>query len=266
MGILNVTPDSFSDGGKYLVSDLAVEQAVKLISDGADILDIGGESTRPGADPVSEEEEIRRVIPVIERLASSTSIPISIDTYKPEVARCALNAGARIVNDVSGVQIGSRMLEVCLEHPCGVISMHMQGKPKTMQADPQYSNVVEDLCNHFANWLEAVEKAGLNRERLVIDPGIGFGKTARHNLEILTNISRFRSLGRPVLVGHSRKRFIQKVLGKSKDEFHGGTIGVSVGLAAQSVDILRVHDVAANRDALIAWKACIEPESWLSSI
>lgn len=266
MGILNVTPDSFSDGGKYLVSDLAVEQAAKLISEGADILDIGGESTRPGADPLSEAEEIQRVIPVIERLAVSTSIPISIDTYKPEVARLALNAGARIVNDISGVQVGSKMLEVCLEHACGVISMHMQGTPKTMQADPRYSNVVEDLCRHFANWLEAVEQAGLIRERLVIDPGIGFGKTPQHNLEILTNISRFRSLGRPVLIGHSRKRFIQKVLGKSKDECHAGTIGVSIGLASQSVDILRVHDVAVNRDALIAWRACVSPEAPANSI
>jgi dihydropteroate synthase len=256
MGIVNVTPDSFSDGGQFLVTDLAVEHALKLVSDGADILDIGGESTRPGADPVPPDEELHRVIPVIERLARSTTIPISIDTYKAEVAEQALTAGARIVNDITGVQPGSKMLDVCLKWPCGVISMHMQGTPKTMQQNPQYLHVVDELCQHFSKWLEAVEQAGLSRERLVIDPGIGFGKTAQHNLEILSNIGRLHELGRPVLVGHSRKRFLQKILGRQIDERLYGTVGVSIALAQQSVDIIRVHDVAANRDALIAWNAC----------
>jgi dihydropteroate synthase len=257
MGIVNVTPDSFSDGGKYHVTDLAVEQATRLVAEGADILDIGGESTRPGADPVMLEEELRRVIPVIERLVSSTTVPISIDTYKPEVARQALRSGATIVNDVKGVAAGSEMLEICLKHPCGVISMHMQGSPQTMQLNPHYENVVEELYQHFAAWLDNVEKAGLSRERIVIDPGIGFGKTAHHNLEILSNISRLRLLGRPVLIGHSRKRFLQKILARPFDERVFGTVGVSIALAQQNTDILRVHDIAANRDALTAWRATL---------
>jgi dihydropteroate synthase len=176
MGIVNVTPDSFSDGGKYNAVDLAVEQALRLVEEGADILDIGGESTRPGAEPVSLEEELRRVIPVIQRLASDIRVPISIDTYKPEVARQALQGGARIVNDISGLRSDSRMIEVCLDHPCGVISMHMQGTPQTMQINPQYGNVVDELCDHFTRHLDDLERAGLPRERVVVDPGIGFGK------------------------------------------------------------------------------------------
>ena len=266
MGIVNVTPDSFSDGGKYLVTDLAVGQALQLIDEGADILDIGGESSRPGAEPVPLDEELRRVIPVIERLSSLVSVPISIDTYKPEVARQALQSGARIVNDISGVHADSGMLDVCLQHPCGVISMHMQGTPKTMQVDPRYMSVVEDLCLHFSAWLIDVERAGLPRERIVIDPGIGFGKTAQHNLDILSNIARFHELRPgPILIGHSRKRFLQKVLGHQLDERAYGTVGVSIALAQQNVDILRVHDVAAHRDAIIAWRATL-PKSLRNSV
>ena len=255
MGILNTTPDSFSDGGKYLAVDLAVEHGLRLAAEGADLLDIGGESTRPGAQPVSREEEIRRVIPVIERLNGLIKIPLSIDTSKSEVAKQALKSGAQIVNDISGLRFDPRMIEICCETACGVICMHIQGTPQTMQTAPQYNNVVDELCEDFTARLNSLERAGLPRERIVIDPGIGFGKTADHNLEILSNIARFRELGRPVLIGHSRKRFLQKVLGQTLDERLFGTVGVSIGLAQQHVDILRVHDVAANRDAITAWRA-----------
>lgn len=255
MGILNTTPDSFSDGGQHATVDLAVEHGLRLVEDGADILDIGGESTRPGAEPVSLAEELRRVLPVIERLAGMVAVPISIDTSKAEVARRAIQTGARIVNDISGLHFDPRMVEVCIENPCGVICMHIQGTPQTMQIDPHYDNVVEDLLTDFSIRLDSLEAAGLPKERLVIDPGVGFGKTAQHNLEILSNISRFQQLGRPVLIGHSRKRFLQKVLQRNLDERLFGTIGVSIALAEQGVDLLRVHDVRANRDAILAWRA-----------
>ena len=255
MGILNATPDSFSDGGKFATVDQAVEQGLRLVEEGADILDIGGESTRPGAESVPLDEELRRVIPVIERLAGLVTIPISIDTSKAEVARQALKSGARIVNDISGLRFDPLMIETCVENPCGVICMHIQGTPQTMQIDPQYNNVVEDLCADFSQRLDDLERAGLPRDRIVIDPGVGFGKSAHHNLEILKNIARFHGLGRPVLIGHSRKRFLQKVIQRSLDERLAGTIGVSIALAEQGVDLLRVHDVGANRDAILAWHA-----------
>lgn len=255
MGILNATPDSFSDGGRYLAIDQAVEHGRKLAEDGADILDIGGESTRPGSEPVPLDEELRRVIPVIERLAPLLNIPISVDTSKAEVARQALLAGARIVNDISGLQFDSEMIRVCVENPCGVICMHIQGTPQTMQIDPRYQNVVEEIFTYFSRRLQELSDAGLPPERVVIDPGVGFGKTAQHNIEIMTSLSRFQQSGRPVLIGHSRKRFLQKVLNRPLNEALYGTIGVSLGLAAQNVDLLRVHDVAANRDALLGWQA-----------
>jgi len=255
MGILNTTPDSFSDGGKYILTDRAVEHGLQLVAEGADILDVGGESTRPGATPVSLDEELRRVIPVIERLAGLVKVPISIDTFKAEVAERAIRSGARIVNDISGLRFDERMVEVCVKNPCGVICMHIQGTPQTMQIGPHYHDVVTELCEDFVIRLQALEQAGIPRERIVIDPGVGFGKTAQHNLEILSNIARFRQLGRPVLIGHSRKRFLQKLLGEAIDERLFGTVGVSISLAQQHVDLLRIHDVAANRDALSAWRA-----------
>ena len=255
MGIVNVTPDSFSDGGQFFDAERAVDQGLKLIADGADLLDVGGESTRPGAIPVPLEEELHRVIPVIRRLANETKVPISVDTYKPEVARQALDAGARIVNDISGLRADSAMVEVCAKYPCGVICMHMQGTPQTMQQNPTYTNVVEELIAFFAERLESLERAGLPQSRVVLDPGIGFGKTAQHNLQILSNIKTLQTLERPILIGHSRKRFLQKILGEKLDERAFGTAGVSVALAQQHVDILRVHDIAGNRDAITAWNA-----------
>jgi len=255
MGIVNVTPDSFSDGGDHFNFDAAIRHALQLVEDGADMLDIGGESTRPGAAPVSLDEELRRVIPVVKHVAHETRVPISIDTTKAVVAREAVEAGAVIVNDISGLTFDQEMPAVCRETRVGVICMHIQGTPQTMQHNPQYDDVVEDICDYFARRLNVLECEGIPAERIVLDPGIGFGKTADHNVEILSNIERLRSLGRPVLIGHSRKRFLGKVLGRSVDDRSEGTLGISVALAVQSTDIIRVHDVQANRDALLAWQA-----------
>lgn len=255
MGIVNVTPDSFSDGGCFLAEEAAVAHAIKLVNEGADLLDIGGESTRPGASPVSAEEEIRRVIPVIEQLKAKVSIPISIDTSKANVARAALKVGATIVNDISGLQFDPEMIPLCAENRCGVIAMHIQGTPQTMQNEPHYENVVREITDYFNERMKTLTDGGIELDAIALDPGVGFGKTAQHNIEILSNVQQFQALGRPVLIGHSRKRFLQKVIGKSVDERLFGTVGTSVGLAAQDVDILRVHDVAANRDAITAFQA-----------
>ena len=255
MGIVNVTPDSFSDGGLYIAVDQAVQHAMSLIEQGAAIIDVGGESTRPGAEPVSASDEIERGIPVIEQLAKRTTIPISIDTYKAEVARQAIAAGAQIVNDISGLTFDPEMLPVCRDSDAGVICMHIQGTPQTMQQNPHYENVVEEIAEFFQQRLDVMTNAGIPAERIVLDPGIGFGKTAENNLEILSRIARFHELGRPVLIGHSRKGFLSKVLHRKAVDRTFGSVGISIDLAEQGVDILRVHDVAAHRDALAAWRA-----------
>jgi dihydropteroate synthase len=252
MGIVNVTPDSFSDGGEFLDQTRAIEQCLRLADDGADLLDVGGESTRPGAVPVGEEEEIRRVVPVIAEVARRVSVPISIDTTKAAVARHALDAGAAIVNDISGLRFDPHMPEVCAHAQAGIVCMHMQGTPQTMQIDPRYTDVVREVADYLAQRLAALEACGIARERVVIDPGIGFGKTPDHNLTILKNIARFRALGRPVLIGHSRKRFLAKILGRTLDETSAATLGVSVAAALAGADLLRVHDVRATRDVLAA--------------
>jgi dihydropteroate synthase len=252
MGIVNVTPDSFSDGGEFLDPTRAIEQCLRLVDDGADLLDVGGESTRPGAMPVGEEEEIRRVVPVIAEVARRVSVPISIDTTKAAVAQRALDAGAAIVNDISGLRFDPRMPEVCARARAGIVCMHMQGTPQTMQIDPRYTDVVREVADYLAQRLAALEACGIARERVVIDPGIGFGKTPDHNLTILKNIARFRALGRPVLIGHSRKRFLAKILGRTLDETSAATLGVSVAAALAGADLLRVHDVRATRDVLAA--------------
>jgi dihydropteroate synthase len=258
MGIVNVTPDSFSDGGQYLDRGLAVEHAAQLVAMGADLLDIGGESTRPGASPVPIDEELRRVLPVIEHIVNGTTVPLAIDTRHAEVARRALDAGAVIVNDVSGLTFDPAMASVCAGAGAGVICMHMQGTPATMQQNPHYDDVLAEVAAYLAERIDALEQAGISRERIVIDPGIGFGKTAAHNLTILQNIDRFRAVGRPVLIGHSRKRFLGKLLGRPVDELLAGTIGVAIALAVEGVDILRVHDVKATRDALSAFAAIVK--------
>jgi dihydropteroate synthase len=258
MGIVNVTPDSFSDGGSYFDPGLAADHAAELFANGADIVDIGGESSRPGAATIPLEEEGRRVLPVIERIAKTATGPISVDTTKAEIARRALELGAVAVNDISGLSFDPQMASVCAQANAGVICMHMQGNPATMQINPRYDDVVSEVTDYLASRLEALEQAGIPRERIVVDPGIGFGKTAEHNLTLLRNVARLRSLGRPVLIGHSRKRFLGKLLGRPLDELLAGTIGVSIALALRGVDLVRVHDVRAVRDALAAFHAVIK--------
>ena len=254
MGILNVTPDSFSDGGQFELVENAVARALQMEADGADIIDIGGESTRPGAEPVTLEEELRRTIPVIRELATRVRTPISIDTTKAEVARQALEAGAEIVNDISGLTFDPEMLEVCRLHDAGICLMHIQGTPQTMQQNPTYVDVVQEVIDFLQQQVDRCLMAGILPERMCVDPGIGFGKTAEHNLQLLKSVSRLqRDLQRPVLIGHSRKRFLSKILGRSVDERESGTIGVSIALAEQGVDILRIHDVRSVRDAIVAW-------------
>lgn len=258
MGIVNVTPDSFSDGGKFLNRQNAIEHGLQLATEGANILDVGGESTRPYAEPVSLEEELTRVIPIVSQLAKETETPISIDTTKAEVARQAIAAGATIVNDISGLLFDSEMPSVCAKQNVGVIVMHTAGKPQTMQDAPQYQNVVTEICDFFKKRIAALEEQGISQNQIVIDPGIGFGKTASHNLEILSNINTFRALGRPIMIGHSRKRFLEKVIGRKVDERLAGTLGVAIAVAQQGANILRVHDVQAIQETLIAWRTVAE--------
>lgn len=254
MGILNVTPDSFSDGGQFQIVENAVARALQMEADGADIIDIGGESTRPGAEPVALDEELRRTIPVIRELATKVRIPISIDTTKAEVARQALEAGAEIVNDISGLTFDPDMLEVCRLHDAGICLMHIQGTPQTMQQNPTYVDVVREVTEFLQQQVDRCLMAGILPERMSVDPGIGFGKTAEHNVQLLKSVARLQQdLQRPVLIGHSRKRFLSKILGRSVEERESGTVGVSIALAEQGVDILRIHDVRSVRDAIVAW-------------
>jgi dihydropteroate synthase len=255
MGILNVTPDSFSDGGAYADAMRAVDRACEMISEGASIIDIGGESTRPYSSPVTLAEELARVIPVIERIRKGSDIAISIDTSKAEVARQALAAGADIINDVTGLEGDPEMLAVALDSGAGVCAMHMQGTPQTMQDNPTYADVVEEILGYLKSRREALAAAGIARAKICLDPGIGFGKTHEHNLTLLAQSSRFHSLGGPVLVGHSRKGFIGKVLGDKEADRTFGSVGVSLALARQRVQVLRVHDVRAVHEALLLFDA-----------
>ncbi len=243
MGILNVTPDSFSDGGSFLEPEAAVRHGVQLASDGADIVDVGGESTRPGSDPVPDDEERSRVVPVIARLVTELpATPISVDTRKPAVAVAALDAGATIVNDVSGGR-DPEMLDLVREREAAVVLMHMRGEPKSMQADPVYADVVGEVHEYLRERVEAAEFAGIDPERIAVDPGIGFGKDLRHNLEVIRRIDAFLDLGRPVLVGPSRKRFIGTILDLPEDRRVEGTIGAVAWLATHGAHVVRVHDV-----------------------
>jgi dihydropteroate synthase len=255
MGIVNVTPDSFSDGGRFLDAAAAVERAIQLVADGVDLLDIGGESTRPGAAAVSDDEELARVMPVIRRLVGEIDVPISIDTRKASVAEAAIGAGAEIVNDVSGLEGDPRMVEVIAGTGVGICVMHMQGTPDTMQLAPTYENVVVDVHGYLRDRREALVSAGVERERICLDPGIGFGKTYEHNLALLEHCRELVALGSPVLVGHSRKRFLGRLVGDENADRTAATIGVALGLAGQGVQILRVHDVRPVREALLAFEA-----------
>lgn len=244
MGILNVTPDSFSDGGRFFNRNRAVEHALAMVSDGADIIDIGGESTRPGAEAVSCEEEIRRTIPVIEAIAGSVSIPVSIDTYKAEVARRALDAGAEIVNDISGLRFDPAMASVAAQYEAAVIIMHIKGTPKDMQKDPVYEDILQEIEDYFNNGIEAALAAGIKKDMIIIDPGIGFGKTIDHNLRIIGNLDRFRALGLPIMTGVSRKAFIGQILGGAPVEKRlMGTAALVAASILKGAGIVRVHDV-----------------------
>jgi len=243
MGVLNVTPDSFSDGGRYLDPDAALAHGMRLVSDGADIVDVGGESTRPGSDPVGAEEEIRRVIPVIERLAAAhPGLAISVDTRSPEVAAAALAAGACIVNDVSGGR-AEGMFDVVREAGAGVVLMHMRGEPKTMQEAPHYDDVVADVKGFLRERIESAGFAGIDPEALCVDPGIGFGKNLEHNLLVMKHLEALSDLGRPILIGPSRKRFIGAILDLPEDERVEGTAGAVAWCVAHGAHLVRVHDV-----------------------
>lgn len=255
MGIVNVTPDSFSDGGAHATVDAAVAHGLMLAEEGADILDIGGESTRPGADEVPLEEELRRTIPVIERLAKETSLPISIDTSKPEVMRAAVAAGAGMINDVYALR-REGALDAAAALGVPVVLMHMLGEPRTMQADPQYDDVVADVHRFLTERIFAAEMSGIAKKNLVVDPGFGFGKNAAHNLALLAQLQRFAELGVPVLAGMSRKKTIGDLTGRAAPaERVAGSVAAHLIAAQNGARIVRVHDVAATVDALKVWNA-----------
>jgi dihydropteroate synthase len=250
MGILNVTPDSFSDGGRHAAVEAAIAHGLDLARQGADLIDIGGESTRPGSQPISRDEELRRVLPVVEGLAAGLAIPISIDTSKPATARACLAAGAHIINDVSGLA-DPTMAEAVRDASAGVILMHMQGTPATMQDHPHYEDVTADLGQYFQERLNYAARVGIPVERVVLDPGIGFGKTFEHNLEILKSLQEFQRFGRPVCLGVSRKGFIGRLLNRPIEQRLAGSLAVAgFALSRQSAQILRVHDVAETVDVV----------------
>ncbi len=250
MGILNTTPDSFSDGGQYLDPAQALEHALQMVEDGADIIDVGGESTRPGAHAVEVAEELERVIPVIARLSKRSDVAISIDTSKAEVASQAIEAGAHIINDIGGMRLDPRIGSVAAETGAGLVLMHMQGTPRTMQAEPKY----EDLLAEIADFLESATAAailkGVKKEALVVDPGIGFGKRLAHNWNILMRIDQLRSLGYPILIGASRKRFLRELVGESRSGLEAATVATSVTVGLAGARIVRVHDVRSHVSAM----------------
>ena len=250
MGIVNVTPDSFSDGGHFQEPGAAIDRALQLAADGADILDIGGESTRPYSEPVPESEELKRVIPVIKGLASQTRTPISIDTSKATVARAAVDAGAEIINDVTGLEGDPQMVAVARQTGAAVCVMHMQGNPQTMQESPRYNDVVAEILVYLRSRREFLIESGIASERICLDPGIGFGKTHEHNLQLIQDCGQFLQLGCPVLVGHSRKGFIGKIIGDSNINRDIGTLAISMRLAQAGIQIIRVHNVAITAQAL----------------
>lgn len=250
MGIVNVTPDSFYDGGRYFGAEAAVQHALDLVAEGADLLDIGGESTRPGAEPVPQEEEMRRVLPVIEALAPRIKIPLSIDTVKPAVARAAIRAGASIINDIAANRQDPEMWEVAAETGAGYVAMHMQGTPATMQQHPHYDDVVAEVDQFFGGVLQRLQQAGVRPEQVALDVGIGFGKTVEHNLQLLAALRQFKRWRRPLLLGVSRKSFIGKLLGAEPQERLPASLACACWAVAQGVDIIRAHDVRATVHAV----------------
>jgi dihydropteroate synthase len=253
MGILNVTPDSFSDGGRSLAFDDAIANAERLVLEGADLLDVGGESSRPGADVVSAEEEVARVVPVIQALAGRVTVPISVDTTKPEVARLALEAGASIINDIRGLD-DPDLLALAAETGAGVVLMHMQGTPRTMQIDPRYNDVVGEVRDDLARRIDRATGAGILQEAIAIDPGIGFGKTFEHNLSLLRNLENFTTLGCLLLVGTSRKGFLGKLSGKRTGDQTIVSVTSALAAASAGARVVRVHDVGPTVDAFRVWE------------
>ena len=260
MGILNVTPDSFSDGGRFTGRDDALRQAERMLAEGADILDIGGESTRPGATGVNAQEELDRVVPVIEAVLGITDKPVSIDTSKADVMRAAVAAGAAMINDVRALR-EEGALDAAAAARVPVCLMHMQGQPRTMQQDPDYANVVGEVASFLSERVEACTKAGIPRERIVLDPGFGFGKTVAHNVELLANLRQLKELGLPILAGLSRKSTLGKITGRDVDQRVPASIAAAVIAVTNGASIVRVHDVAETVDALKVLTAVLESEN-----
>ena len=255
MGIINVTPDSFSDGGQFLDSAAAVAQGIRLVEEGADMLDIGGESSRPGAPPVEEEEELRRVLPVVEQLSGAVEVPISIDTQKTVVARKALSAGAVIINDVAANREDEAMWRLVADTGAGYIAMHMRGTPQTMQEDPRYDDVTNEVESFFQDRLERLAAVGVLAEQVALDPGIGFGKRLQHNLELIRNIEELRICQRPILVGLSRKRFIGTLLGHEVGQRDIGTVAANMVALFAGANMLRVHNVPYTKELVSIFAA-----------
>ena len=247
MGVLNVTPDSFSDGGRFYKLDEAIKQGVSLAEEGADIIDVGGESTRPGSEPVPIEEELKRVIPVIEELAKRTEVPISIDTYKSKVAKEALDSGAQMVNDISALRFDPEMKNVVAYYKIPVALMHIQGTPRNMQENPFYENLIEEIKDYLKESIKIAKDAGIDEEKILVDPGIGFGKTLEDNLKILRNLKEFTDLGRPLLIGVSRKSFIGKILDLPVEERLVGSLSALTVCIMSGANVLRVHDVKESK-------------------
>lgn len=261
MGILNVTPDSFSDGGRYFQKDQAIKRAIEMAEEGADIIDIGGESTRPGSEPVSLEEELQRTVPIIRELVKLIPTPLSIDTYKAEVARQALDAGASMINDISGLGFDEEMVSVASNYKVPVVIMHIKGRPKDMQSNPTYEALIPEMLDYFRQKITFALEAGVDEGRIIIDPGIGFGKTFNHNLEILRELRSFTVFQRPLLVGASRKAFIGAILGGLPvGQRLEGTLATSVVAVLNGANILRVHDVKENLRAVKIADAIIKGE------
>lgn len=261
MGILNVTPDSFSDGGQFALGgkgldiNAVVDRALQMEADGVSIIDIGGESTRPYSEVVSVDEELRRVVPIIEAVHRAVHVPLSIDTTKAAVAKEAISAGVEIINDISGLEADPEMVPLAVETGVGVCTMHMQGTPQTMQDDPQYDDVVLDIFDYLQARYRQLRYAGIDRSKVCLDPGIGFGKTHQHNFDLMAKCDEFHTLGCPVLVGHSRKGFLAKTLRDKDKDRTFATVGASLTLARLGIQIIRVHDVRANMEALEAFVA-----------
>ncbi|MAD23621.1 MAG: dihydropteroate synthase [Verrucomicrobiales bacterium] len=258
MGIVNVTPDSFSDGGLFFNTNRAVDHALKLVDEGADILDIGGESTRPGAASISVKEELNRVIPVIDKLSKQSEAIISVDTHKPVVAEEAINAGASIINDIGANNNNSKMWNVISSTKAGYICMHMQGSPESMQKNPFYEDVISDVCNFFQERLNSFEEHGISAEQIAFDPGIGFGKSLKHNIELMSQLNKFNMFQRPVLIGASRKSFIEKLLGTPVEKRLPASLTCATWAIMQGSQIIRAHEVAETVQAVRMAEALIE--------